>query len=166
MKTYTLKNGDERQVGTYRELYPDAPAVDKEHFRLWIAELRSGRHVQGRGLLEQSEQVEAEAGAVTVRRCCLGVVCRTAMAHGLELPVSQEPREPHEYFAKRMVTYFDTHIGTLPPDVMAWLGLPLDSSVYIGITMPAANANDYLRLTFAEIADMIEIFYELEEVQG
>lgn len=112
---------------------------------LWVAELRSDRHVQGIGALEDPS---------TGERCCLGVLARIAVDAGVVTEVTR----------KRGLTAFDGNSLTLPPSVWLWAGLP-DSNPDVDWPLdpdgpPKAVAlgeiNDTGRASFAVIADLIE----------
>lgn len=78
--------------------------LNPRNTRLWITALRSGEHVQTRGILESLSDA---------RRCCLGVACRVAIADGLPVVANREERIGH-------VT-FDSMGSVLPPSVVRWL---------------------------------------------
>lgn len=122
--------------------------VNKENMVLWVEGLRSGKYSQGRGSLRQ---VEADG----VKHCCLGVACEVALASGgVELTVSTH----------RGCDSFDGECGVLPPVVRQWLGVedpdPALFSPDDGI-VHCLSANDTLGMTFEQIADGLERYYEL-----
>ena len=128
----------------------------------WVAALRSGEYQQGFAYLQQV----IESGSS--RYCCLGVLCRVAMASGVAVEVVQV----HDCFR------FDRNATLLPDVVATWAGLdddprtgldhddPGTSALYVGPLIPEDNPgnyqsfielNDDFRLTFNQIADFIEV---------
>lgn len=119
----------------------------------WVAALRSGEYRQGCAYLQQT----TESGSS--RYCCLGVLCRVAMASG----VAVEAVQVQDHFR------FDRNAAFLPDAVAIWAGLDDDSGtggLYVGPLIPEddfehyqsfVELNDDLKLTFNQIADFIEV---------
>lgn len=108
-----------------------------DNARKWVAALRSGRFVQGRGSLEYDG-----------RLCCLGVACWVAQENGVKLEISKQGR----------ATTFSGYTVYLPPEVEEWLGLASSSGTYQGGHQKCslARLNDGLRWDFEKIASFIE----------
>ena len=103
-----------------------------------VEALRSGKYTQGQNALESVSPQ---------RNCCLGVACRVAMKDGLDLPVR----------ADGAVVRFDGAVGVLPHSVMDWYGFMMRSGDYGGyVGCSLVDDNDRSRLTFEQIADIIE----------
>jgi hypothetical protein len=106
--------------------------------QLWLEALRSGEYEQGTVVLKSKNAF-----------CCLGVLCdihRKVTSNGQWRPVSG-----HSFYA------YDTGgIGChLPPrDVVSWAELDADNP-YVGVGQISC-INDVDRLSFLEIADLIE----------
>ena len=99
----------------------------------WVDVLRNGKYLQGRGALKQ--------GRLSFSYCGLGVACEI---------YRKEFGGTWEGEAFRTGTSFATK--SLPPDeVLKWLGISKITAQYL------AKANDSLRLSFHEIADLIEL---------
>ena len=131
----------------------------------WVAALRSGSYAQGQMFLT-ARQPDADAP----RHCCLGVLCELAVDAGvvaarwLDSPIGTTRRRA---YGAQGATQF------LPREVLVWAGLdPTRSSPYVVTDDPAlrrdvsrqvtfVDLNDDRRLTFDEIADVIETALEL-----
>lgn len=108
----------------------------------WLAALRNPEAKQASSALELKDG----------RQCCLGVLCRIAVKHGV-IP-EPELKDGKLYFGGPM----DSRPGNLPKAVQQWAGLSgcWGEEVTIGgITNDLAFHNDDGR-TFAEIANAIE----------
>lgn len=103
----------------------------------WVDALRSGQYKQGRFNLRLTKN----------SFCCLGVLCEL---HRKEHKKRWGVNKNKEY------TYYANN-GTLPEEVLAWVGLePYDDVVHIRkINKPLTRLNDE-GSTFEEIADVIE----------
>lgn len=126
------------------------PVCNKENMRLWVAALRSGDYQQGVGAL----QTEGN------KFCCLGVACEIAMIHGIELTFYQGSGEDSNFIS------YDACSTFLPAKVAAWLGIGYDQhssfiDVAISNSLSATAANDNNKMSFDEIADAVEVYYEL-----
>lgn len=110
---------------------------------LWIADLRSGKHLQITGALHLVSLTEGF--------CCLGRLCEIAIEQGVNVTTSIDP-------AGSVIKY-DNFAGVLPEIVVDWAGLDSDTVV---LQLPAytpigslISANDD-GFTFEQIADIIE----------
>lgn len=105
----------------------------------WAAELRSGKYQQTTGAL-------CDEGG----HCCLGVLCRIAVAAG----VIPEPEPCGREFA------FDGSVQFLPQKVREWSGVQTDEGIYGaeegGDDPPRLTGDNDEGITFPEIADIIE----------
>lgn len=117
--------------------------MNEVNARKWIAALRSGEYTQTDKVLEFTD----EDG--TTSQCCLGVACRVAQQHGIELRTGASRYEVDKDPAGR-VTSFDGFDTELPHEVAEWL--------YISDTLmrQCMGWNDTDGLTFNEIADRLE----------
>ncbi len=107
----------------------------KEHVaKKWVKALRSGAYKQGRDILQYDDQY-----------CCLGVLCKIA------------PKA-----IKRIDLKLNRLIGgTLDsqPKVLKWSGLKSSTGRYaIGSSLVVAN--DIEGMSFNQIADIIEAYWE------
>lgn len=135
------------------------PPMDAEIKQEWIAALRSDEYKQGKGHLTTKEDG-------TDYDCCLGVLCKIAVKHGVIEPPKVVTREYHT----RDIMYGpdeDSNSAILPGIVSQWAGMgnnqagELNSDIapkYPNVEssvdcLSAANDGGY---TFAEIADIIE----------
>jgi len=132
---------------------------NKDRLRLWVAALRDPNLVQGHGCLAQRRSEDEPW-----QQCCLGVACEVAIAKGLPLlrkTVENRMRGFVRAYAVEGAESFDTLV--LPPAVLEWYGLPQRiREVDLGTDL-AVELNDESRLTFAEIADIIEEHFQLNE---
>jgi len=112
-----------------------------DNIRLWVAALRSGEYQQGFSALHRPEDNTF---------CCLGVACEIARKSGLDLTVGQ---------LGTSVSY-DSHVDYLPLRVQNWLGVDSFNPRLNGTL--ATELNDFNRASFAEIADAIEVEYNLK----
>lgn len=123
---------------------------NKENIQLWIDALRSGRYRQDRFALFPGITAPGEP----VQACCLGVACLThAEATGSEQVYD------YEYLGEEK---------ELPEEVLEWLGLDPRQSDPAVITTDGHHEhltvlNDTRRLSFEEIADLIEAEFLNEE---
>jgi len=110
---------------------------NRERIKLWIDALRSGEFKQGRGALEWR-------GC----NCPVGVAYRVAMRNGLTIQVE----DVHGLIV------FDG--GALFGSLLLWdwFGLPYQGSIisWRGMGLNIMNLNDNERLSFAQIADLME----------
>lgn len=132
--------------------------LDAEHYtrlQLWLVALRSGEYVQGTNRLEKMVPSATQ-------HCCLGVLCRVAMANGLE-GVATSRIEQNGLPTYTVFSDGQGGSGAFPPlSVLAWLvggelagEMPLDE---------LTDMNDSQLWTFEQIADWLESIYVLEEV--
>jgi hypothetical protein len=134
----------------------------------WIAALRSGKYPQTAGRLNRLKPGHSALFGTTVPPglCCLGVLCELAVEDGVverryygnnyASVDSLEEADGIEYKAGAG----DAGSSVLPVAVQAWAGL--ESVCGGGITLPSGDrrdlthANDVARMSFPEIADIIE----------
>jgi hypothetical protein len=120
----------------------------------WTAALRSGEFVQGIEYLAYNDPNSGQR-----KNCCMGVLCELALEEGVV--TSQLINE--------IVGYGDgNEMRVLPGEVLEWAGLyeqnpalrPYQRGDYhwrgIGSQMTCSDANDGERLSFSEIADLID----------
>jgi hypothetical protein len=108
----------------------------------WLAALRSGKYTQGRSRLRtQFDNTESF--------CCLGVLCDVAAKDG----PGQWAKGGSYYLTDG--SHSDT---SLPLGVSKWAGLNDDNDPVVGPGggMCLSSLNDENRLSFADIADLIE----------
>lgn len=115
----------------------------KERWNAWIAALRSGAFIQGKNNLK----VQTEDG---FRHCCLGVACELAQAAGCPI------EEDHDY----SMHTFNGYGSVLPEAVRTWYGFTSDlpQVPYLDRKESLACMNDYLNMTFDQIADVLEAY--------
>jgi len=119
--------------------------VNPEIKQKWVAALRSGNYVQGKGNLA----INLGDG---LKHCCLGVLCELAANEGII--------EKSTIGISKWINSFDGATKYLPMSVMNWAGLPngpLDNPMVqipnTGVTLVDLNDN---QSDFYEIADIIE----------
>lgn len=133
--------------------------ANRERIRLLVDELRTTDKQQGKGNLCKIVDEVAEY-------CCLGVATELAMRHGVEIDVLEQT------VGNTIYRDYDGRYGNLPTKVSNWFGFVdetddeegddpiLDLSSYRDRSCTTAiHANDYLHLTFAQIADAFEETY-------
>ena len=120
---------------------------NKANLRKWVAALRSGDYTQGR-LANYNQDSDSY--------CCLGVACHVAELSGVS-PLGQG------------ALHWRTR-GSLIPAVRDWLGVNSTDPVLVAGGQPlhagpgtASVLNDVDKKTFPEIADLIEIKYDLKD---
>lgn len=107
----------------------------------WVAALRSGEYVQGKGNLK----LVGETITTPIRHCCLGVLCELVKDE-----VQGEWRDWHTHARPSFWISNDDHSETiLPQTVLRLVGLDREQCDEL------ANLND-AGTTFEEIAGMIE----------
>lgn len=120
----------------------------------WIQALRSGEYSQG-GLMLRKDSICPLTGKNRLAYCCLGVLCDLH---------SKETGGEWESLGGHFVTYaYLGNAGLLSQAVVEWAGLPRcriygdqkGLNVMIG-RKAASMLNDDDKLTFPEIADLIE----------
>lgn len=115
--------------------------------KLWLEALRSDKYKQGTGFLKTMDN----------EYCCLGVLCdvyaKTQKKKGFQKD------ETGIYFFEDKNSMFNKNSMYLPKQVISWSGLK-DNSPIITIDFSnrklLANLNDKEKLSFNEIADLIE----------
>jgi hypothetical protein len=112
----------------------------------WAAALRSDDYKQGRFQLRCGD-----------RFCCMGVLCNLhAQAHP---KIAAQQRRPHIYMGQK---------AYLPSEVIKWAGiktgndpiLPASATKVRGAVRYFSSLNDAHRLSFNEIADLIDANWE------
>ena len=119
-----------------------------DNVKLWVEALRSGEYKQGRGTL----------GGPDLGYCCLGVACVVyEQQTGEELPKTH-------FSDLNAIIYRGVNLHASFRVVRDWLGLTSDNGKnMVNIDdeeYSLVYANDDLQLTFEEIADHIEAYYE------
>lgn len=120
---------------------------------LWVEALRSGKYKQGFGYLRDSQDYF----------CCLGVLTELAVERNIqEAPIYSKDRGRWLYDYGKAITI----TSSVPLNVCEWAGLHANKPGYNN-ALGRINAldgyglyecNDELRLTFSQIADLIEYF--------
>jgi hypothetical protein len=106
----------------------------------WVAALRSGEYKQGRSYLGQRLDDE-------MYYCCLGVLCEVTKERlGIQ---AEEVSE---------VVHYQSRNAYPPYRVMDFAGLIGLNVLINGEEHSFADLNDHARLTFDQIADLIEYF--------
>ncbi len=108
------------------------PEEQKEHRRLWVEALRSGKYQQGDGVLRSDGKF-----------CCLGVACDIS---GLGEWIVEDGNDRYEFDG-------DIRSGGIPRAMLGYFGLKETMGEY-GLTS-LADQNDNGK-PFTEIADIIE----------
>jgi hypothetical protein len=110
------------------------PEVKQE----WLKALRSGEYTQGRNVLKSNNTF-----------CCLGVLCDLHAKH----TNAEWKSVDRAIYGFNAYSYEGAEL-TLPPEVMQWAGLPSNNVEVDGNTLTFRN--DHKKMTFSEIADVIE----------
>lgn len=129
--------------------------------KMWVEALRSGEYEQGTQTLEKEGKY-----------CCLGVLCKVAQKEGIHVNTTDGVVDGDSLAAQPHVAEWaniDTAGGINAPIeyIRGFLmgGLNIDSGVLVS---HLTQQNDFEKLTFNQIADVIEhfeddIFYTGEE---
>jgi hypothetical protein len=122
--------------------------MKQEIGREWLVDLRDGTRRQGAGYLRRDG-----------RQCCLDLLNEQAVRKGVIPEPVYDPftgAEVYENLSEDGYVYAELH--TLPTKVAEWAGLEGDDPVvlYRGKNETLSALNDSFRLTFPEIADIIE----------
>lgn len=104
----------------------------------WVAALRSGEYVQGRGQLRDSEN----------KFCCLGVLCNI---HAMENPDFAPTQTNKDSYGGEWLV--------LPKIVEDWAGISYDENDFTSEVVDMNDGTHRRRCTFNEIADYIEENY-------
>lgn len=129
-------------------MYPEVKAI-------WTKALRSAAYEQTGHTLTR---IDKETGKLS--HCCLGVLCEEAIKAGVVIEVSDMANG---------IRYYDSESSVLPDTVVEWAGLgefetnPTLGKDDNGNWLSAAEANDSLGKTFAQIADMIDATFTEDE---
>jgi hypothetical protein len=121
----------------------------------WVEALESDEYEQGTGYLEFEEDN-------TVYHCCLGVLCRVAMADGLTVDTAQTPTVRGTRSQTGSASRFAGSLTSAPQVVLDWLlsqedllnDVMLDQNVLI-------RMNDILDRDFRQIAAYLRETYSL-----
>lgn len=122
----------------------DDERMNPEIKKRWVAALRSGKYVQGKGRLKQRRDHEKS------KYCCLGVLAEIAVQDGVIDPPRKREDGSYEY---------DGDAHTLGTKVQEWAGLCDANPIMCGVGKAdyasLARLNDD-GMSFTEIADVIE----------
>lgn len=115
-----------------------------EKIALLVADLRANAHLQGTNYLCRNDKY-----------CCLGRACEVAIANGLDVKKRSESN------GKAMVTKYDDFAGSMPDSVRDWYGFSYNEGLFFPNEegpeyTELTSCNDFYRLTFPEIASLIE----------
>lgn len=124
--------------------------MNKEVKEKWVTALRSGNYKQ------TSHELKNENGY-----CCLGVLCDLAVKEGICQEVFYNNEDDEENIDENgyiNIHSFDNQTESLPKSVQTWAQLDSDDPFlykdYENVS--CSLANDNRKLTFHEIADLIE----------
>lgn len=126
--------------------------MKREIMEKWVAALREPNRKQGFRALENK---------ATGEQCCLGVLCRIAEAEGATFRVNDDDDIFVRY--RDDDNSRDCTAETLPESVMSWAEVRDPCGEYTdvhGARWVLAELNDTARLTFPEIANIIEKNWE------
>jgi hypothetical protein len=112
----------------------------KTIIKKWVAALKSGDYLQGRGKLHYKGRKD---GKTVDKFCCLGVLCDLAVKAKI-IP------EPTSEYSKTF--YYSGERFELPISVQRWAGVSSDGRFDGGDLI---NLNDSKKKTFEQIADII-----------
>ena len=148
-------------IWDYREI--------QEHRAAFLAALRPGDFTQGYGNLTSIlDGIEQD--------CCLGVACKVSMRDNGVTREAYAPLldgSPFKY--GKIGSGFDWSTGVLPAEVCDWLGINESNPTLVPQHRPpsgevkedegrfysidATEANDDLKLTFDQIADLFQFYF-------
>lgn len=112
--------------------------------KLWADALQSGKFRQGHGKLTRPEMDGTQGD------CCLGVLCKLAIAEGVPVRPQYRPNDG--------IIAYDECPSVLPKSVQGWAGMKSDSGALPGnMTLTHLNDNG---LTFHGIAHVIRHNWE------
>lgn len=130
--------------------------MNAEVRRLWVEDLRANPDKQGKGYLTRMDTVN---GVSVERDCCLGRLCKLAIAAGVKVPTVITVKDPAFQDYKVIKYGVDLNYTSLPREVMDWAGLDSDNPLLpsLSLLMPRSCSvvNDEGN-TFPEIAAAIE----------
>lgn len=121
------------------------PKCNEVNMRKYVAALRSGSYSQGGGHLRKSSPDGGHD------YCCLGVACEVSQVGSW----SFDSDSGAWGYAARAESSSTTD---LPASVQYWLGV-YNANPRLTAGLSAINANDALKLSFKEIADLFEQAY-------
>jgi hypothetical protein len=122
--------------------------MNKANMRKWVAALRSGDYLQTQGALHKDDGY-----------CCLGVVCEISkLGEWVRAEFHEVVEDPHYTY---QIGYEAEHTH-LPEPVREWLGVNSPNPLIKG-NLHSIAANDSQGLSFNEIADLLEDYYDLKE---
>lgn len=134
--------------------------VNRGRIALWVEALRSGEYHQGRGELE-CLNIDGAA-----QHCCLGVATRVAMAGGAPIRADECRGNSTRFRSDLEGADHTPTVGHLPIAAAEWFGLPFLSRISTNVMVlrgdllvTLTDLNDVEKLSFAEIADLIEETY-------
>lgn len=131
--------------------------MNEEIKRDWLAEIRSGKYQQGRGVLHNREEDTY---------CCLGVLCELAVKQGVAVKEGWNAYTGALISAYSKPGAIEHSTAILPEVVMEWAGLDSQNPDLVGSfglvnederegTSSLGYLNDHGK-NFEEIADIIE----------
>jgi hypothetical protein len=120
--------------------------MNKEIATKWIEALRSGKYKKIVGCLKKVENYEQGSF------CALGVLCDIYQKESEE-PLAESKRTPT---AKKTKVSIDGEFDALPEKVRDWAGLGDSEASIPAIHSTVPILNDRQKLSFKEIADVIE----------
>ena len=115
----------------------------------WVAALRSGEYLQGRGQLAKVVYSTKQPDNAVIKYCCLGILCDLAVKAGLPIDVGHTDVTAYS----DGITY-DEGTVYLPPIVQRWADIQTMNG-RIDNKTSLSKLNDTCK-TFPEIADIIE----------
>lgn len=129
----------------------------KSRMLAWVNALRSDEYTQCQNMLEFREFENSPAN-----NCCLGVLCRVAMADGLKLDIQQLPGG--SAIISGYVTRFDENMSSAPLAVLGWLLDHEHPTNYLSLLDQNVliKMNDMEGKDFHEIADYLCEIYDLD----
>lgn len=107
----------------------------------WVAALESGKYVQGKGLLRDTDG----------KYCCLGVLCDLAVEEGIVSKVD----DGGATFYGVDATPLSGRSALLPSEVMAWSGMAFPDGFMPSQDLSLTMLNDTFGREFDQIAEMI-----------
>jgi len=116
--------------------------MNPEVKKLWLDALRDGDYEQGTGQLKQNDKF-----------CCLGVLCDLYKEH-----VGGTWYKGYFCSSNTLPEESSMNDSTLPSEVSAWAGISCNPDIHREgmVRVTAAECNDSMSESFAQIADRIE----------
>jgi hypothetical protein len=142
---------DLTKADTQESTVQEPKKMNKRVKDLWVAALRSGEYEQGIGYLKLNSKAF----------CCLGVLCEVAVKEGVTVTKTLIDKTQGQSHPRLTYVYGKNETeASLPSEVYEWAECEHNPTVRFNnnsnLTTPLWKLNDINRLSFNEIANLIE----------